>query len=116
MATNIVHEEGNQLSVPVPVGTVSGDPVAVGGLPGVALIDRGADTAGEATVKFNGTATLDVTGEDDAGNTAIAVGDILYLQSDGTINADATTGIRFGYALGTVSSGATTGTLVKIGY
>ena len=40
MAKNIVYKPGDHLSVPVPAGTKSGDPVRVGGLNGVAITDR----------------------------------------------------------------------------
>jgi hypothetical protein len=48
-------------------------------------------------------------------NAAVSVGDILYYDS-GVINKDSSNGVRFGYALGAVESGATTSILVKIGY
>lgn len=71
MSKNVVRDECNQASLPVAIGTVSGDPVAVGGyLNGVALTDRGAHTPGEATVKLNGSAAYELTGP-------IAVGDVI---------------------------------------
>jgi predicted RecA/RadA family phage recombinase len=118
MATNILFEDGYQLDVvcTAPTTPNSGDPVLVGQLPGVALTDERAN--GETTVKFNGVANLSVQGEtnSDAGS-AVAVGDILYYDAAETvkINKD-TTGVRFGYALGTVGSGATATIPVKIGY
>lgn len=114
MATNIVHEDGEQLRVvcSAPTAPKSGDAVLVGQLPGVALVDEEAD--GYTTVKFNGAATLPVKGETTT-NAAVNYGDILYYDS-GVINKDSTNGVRFGYALGSVSSGATTSILVKIGY
>lgn len=124
MATNRVYERGNQLKVAPDLcanATVaSGDPVAVGQLPGVALTD-GDDTVangGEATVQFDGVFDLEVVGTSDDGTTgaAIGVGDIVYIDTDGTLNVDATNGIRFGYALEAVSSGATTTIKVKVGY
>ena len=71
MARNITYDDANQVSLPVPAGTKSGDPVRVGGLNGVALTNRALSTAtppefgggnvdGEATVKLNGAATFDV--------------------------------------------------------
>lgn len=48
-----------------------------------------------------------VTGADGVGNSAVAIGNRLY--KDGTeINKDVTNGTFIGYALGVVSSGATT--------
>lgn len=114
MAKNIVHEHGDQLDVVVtaPASPKSGDPVLVGKLPGVALTDEQPD--GTTTVKFNGTALLAVKGETTT-NAAIANGDVVYYDG-GVINADATNGTRFGYALEAVASGATTKILVKLGY
>lgn len=120
MAKNVIYEEDGPLVLGVtaaPHTTVlSGDPCLVGQIPGLALTD-GADTVankGEATVKFNGVADLAVKGETTT-NAAVAVGDILYYDS-GVINKDSSNGVRYGYALETVVSGATTTIRVKIGY
>lgn len=122
MATNIVYEDGDQLSLAPTVApgatALSGDPVLIGDLPGVMLTDAD-DTvanAGEGTVKLNGVARLSVVGEGSAGAAAIGRGDILAIDTDAELNADTTNGTRFGYALEAVSSGATTEILVKIGY
>ncbi|MFI6296849.1 capsid cement protein [Nonomuraea sp. NPDC050790] len=118
MATNQVYDEGDQFAVvcSAPTTPASGDPVLVGQLPGVALIAENAD--GLTTVKFNGVYRLSVKGEGAGGNAAVAVGDILYYEAGQTppVNKDATNGVRFGYALDAVSSGATTTIRVKIGY
>ena len=124
MATNRIFEKGTQLSVVpdlAPNATVaSGDPVAVGQLPGVALTDADDTVAsgGECTVQFDGVFDLEVVGTSDDGTTgaAIAVGDIVFLDTDATLNVDTTNGIRFGYALEAVASGATTTIRVKVGY
>lgn len=116
MATNRVREKATRLALPVPVGTLSGDPLVLGGLPCVAVVDRSAWTEGEASVQTDGSFTLAVKGENAAGDAAIGVGDILYIDTDGELNADATNGKRFGYALEAVASGATTDIEVKIGY
>ena len=60
MAGNIVFDQGDQLVVAVIADTESGDAVAFGNQPGVALTDRDAD--GNATVKFNGVAEFAVEG------------------------------------------------------
>ena len=114
MATNIVFDDGDQLQVvcSAPATPASGDPVLVGQLPGVALTDENAD--GVTTVKFNGVASIPVKGETTT-NAAVSVGDILYYDS-GVINKDSSNGVRFGYALQAVDSGATTTIRVKIGY
>lgn len=120
MATNIVYEEGDQLecapTAPTSTTIQAGQACLLGKLPGVALTkaDDTVGNGGRCTVKFNGVANLAVKGETTV-NAAIAAGDIIYL--DGTVlNADSTNGVRFGYALEAVGSGATTTIKVKIGY
>lgn len=117
MAKNRIHATGNQLSVAAtdPATPASGDPVIVGQLPGVALTAERAD--GTTTVQFDGVFELSVRGVDGAGNSAVAVGDILYYVSADTPKlSKKDTGVRFGYALGTVGGGATATIPVKIGY
>jgi hypothetical protein len=100
-----------------PATPVSGDPVVCGQIPGVALGNE--DTTDGATVcALDGEFTLSVKGENAGGNSAVADGDILYYEAGQTppINKDATNGIRFGYARGAVSSGATAAIPVEIGY
>ncbi len=99
-----------------PATPQSGDPVVAGQIPGVALTAE--DTNGVTTVAVNGAFNLSVKGENNAGNSAVAVGDILYYEAGQTppVNKDGTAGIRFGYALAAVASGATTTIPVKIGY
>lgn len=119
MATNIVHEEGNQLhrKITVPAsGAKSGDPVLCGVRPGVALTDQDAD--GYATVKFNGSAALSVKGETTV-DAAIGVQDTLYYDAAATphkINKDSSNGVRFGYATEAVGSGVTKTITVDLGY
>lgn len=115
MATNIVHEHGDQLPVTVsnPDSPSSDNPVLVGALPGVALTDE--DTDGTTSVKFNGTANLMVT---DTGG-GITIGTILTYNTGTDTLSDAAedgTHIRFGYALEAVDTSATSEILVKIGY
>lgn len=117
MATNIVFEEGNQLSLACtdPTTPASGDPVLIGQIPAVALTAERAD--GTTTVKTNGTATLSVKGIDGSGNSAVAVGDLLYyVTADTPKISKKSTGVRFGYALATVGSSSTASIEVKIGY
>jgi predicted RecA/RadA family phage recombinase len=103
MAKNMVHDPGEQLQVTL-ADVESGDPVAVGELPGVALTDTQAD--GTCTIKCNGVFLLPVNG-------AIEVGDILYLATGVLSTTD--TGVRFGYALEANASGNAT-KKVKVGY
>jgi len=93
----------------------SGDPVMVGQLPGVALT-KGTDTVangGKCGVDLGGVYRLPVKGETTT-NAAVAAGDIVYYDA-GVLNKD-NTGVRYGYALDPVVSGATTTIRVKVGY
>lgn len=121
MATNRVFHDGRQLSLVCsdPATPASGDPVIVGSIPGVALTKEGeggnASTA--TTVDTAGVYELSVKGIDGSGNSAVAVGDILYYVTGDTPKlSKKNTGVRFGYALGTVGSSATATIAVKIGY
>lgn len=124
MATNRVFEHGTQFEADVSsvtgTGTsglvLSGDPVVIGQLPGVALTTE--DSTGMATIQTDGVFDLPVKGETTV-NAAIAAGAIVYYDSAATphkINADNTNGVRYGYALEAVTSGATTTIRVKVGY
>lgn len=112
MATNEVFEPVGKLSLPVPDGTASGDPVLIfDEIPAVALTDEGDGGNGDnvATVALNPKWVFDlaVTGADGVGNAAIAAGDRVYV--DGAqVNADVTNGTFYGWALEAVASGATT--------
>lgn len=117
MAKNRIYAEAKQLSVAVtdPATPASGDPVIVGQLPGVALTGKRSD--GTTTVAFEGVFELSVRGVDGVGNSAVAVGDILYyVAADTPKLSKKNTGVRFGYALGSVGAGATATIPVKIGY
>lgn len=109
MALNRVRAEANQLSLPVPADTESGDPVLIGdALPGVCLTDRSEWTEGAATVQCDGSFNLEVTGAGDPG-------DIVYITSGGALTMTASGNTRFGYLLETKGSGAGVAE-VKIGY
>ena len=103
MAKNRVFAKGTQLELPVIAGTVSGGPVIVGMLTGVALTSRDAD--GNATVQVGeGCFDVSVTG-------AIAsVGLPVYITSATYALVVAPgAGIQlFGHALATKGSGAGT--------
>ncbi len=118
MATNTVHMWTKSLSVAAtqPATPESGDPVIYGQIPGVALIDETAD--GLTTIALDGVFLLSVKGETTS-NAAIAAGAIVYYDSAATphkLNADNTNGVRFGYALDAVDSGATATIRVLVGY
>lgn len=82
---------------------------------GVAVEDTGDSVAGTTVIEFPLTFSkvLSVVGEDNAGNTAIELGDRVYLDG-AAYNADATNGVFIGFALGEVASGATTSIEVGI--
>lgn len=86
----------SELSLPVPVGTVAGDPVVIGSLVGVAACDRGAggniDT--HAAVLMDDRAyLLDVNGA------ITEVGTKIYIEPDGDLTVTASTNVLFGYSV-----------------
>lgn len=96
---------------------MSGDPGAVGQIPFVAITDE--DANGSATVDTQGVYNLAVFGHDGTANAAINPGDIVvWDNAGGTLEKTpgSASSVRFGYALGAVSSGATTTIPVKLGY
>lgn len=120
MAKNKIFPDARQLSLvcTAPAVPVSGDPVLVGQIPGVALTDERTD--GTTSVDMQGVFDLSVQGVDAVpANVAVAVGDIVYYDAaspGAKLNRDATNGVRFGYALEAVASGATDTIRVKVGY
>ena len=116
MAKNEVFENGTHFAVAAtdPITPASGDPVVLGQLPGVALTAK--DAAGNTTIATEGVFNLPVKGTNGT-NAAIAAGDIVYYVAANSPKLSATnTGVRFGYALDPVASGATTTIRVKLGY
>ena len=107
MAKNLVKKEGRYMSLVVPSGVTSGDPVELGeGLTGVALTDRAASTYASVDV---GMAVYDLPAEAvfDGGDVAIAYGDQLFIDMDNTIKiSKKKTGEFFGFALEAISSGS----------
>lgn len=106
MAKNEHLRHANHVSLPVPAGTVAGDPVRVGVLNGVAQTNRASDTdwaggnaAGEATVWLDGSHHLEVTGAIES------VGQAVYI-ADGALTATAG-GDLFGAALATQAADGT---------
>lgn len=109
MATNIkIPGHSVTLRVPVPAGIVSGNPVELVDLHGIAITQR--DGNGSAMVKFPFAyvVKLNVEAVNNAGNSAVAFGDKLYYDAAATIkiNKDNTNGKGFGYALGTLTAGS----------
>jgi predicted RecA/RadA family phage recombinase len=100
MAKNRVFADGDYLYLPVIAGVVSGGPVVVGMIPGVAITDR--DAAGFATVATKGVFNVSVTG-------AIASAGLpVYITSaTGALVVAPGVGIQvFGHALTTKGAGA----------
>ena len=89
-----------------PSAPSSGDPVRVGQIAGVAVTDE--DSAGETRIMTEGVAHLSVKGIDQNGNSAVAVGDIIYyVDADTPKLSKKNTGYKFGKALGAVDSAGT---------
>jgi len=107
VAKNLRHDPGVQLEV-VRASTVSGQAIAIGQLPGVALTDSEA-TTNKVTMKTNGVFAVPVLGP-------VSPGGLLYVVDATSVVSTVNTGVRFGYALETIA-GATTNTIkVKLGY
>lgn len=109
MAKNEQFRHADHLSLPVPSGTVSGDPVRVGILNGVAQTNRsttanpsGGNPDGHASVWLDGSHHFPVTGAVEN------VGDPIYIFADGTLQAAAVAGEPvFGAALATQAGDGT---------
>ncbi|QAY69994.1 DUF2190 family protein [Xylanimonas protaetiae] len=101
MAKNITFRDVDSLTLPVPSGTLSGAPVAVGGIAGVALTSR--DTAGNATVLISPSHVAEVTTADAVASVGLAI----YVTSAGVVTTTATSNTLLGYALAT--KGGTSG-------
>ena len=90
MALNEVFKLGTNISMPVPDGTASGDPVRVGVLNGVAVTDEG--RGGNAS----GYASVDLTGGHKHIIPGAGVGDAVYIANDGTLSTDSDDGDLYG--------------------
>lgn len=91
----------------------SGDPVCAGKIVGVANTSAAAATD-KVVVSTKGVYELAVVGADSGGNSAVALGDLLYIDgATGVINKN-NTKTPFGVALATVGSGATATIAVKV--
>lgn len=90
MAKNQRYTHADHISLPVPEGTASGDPVRVGAIAGVAQTDRRPD--GTATVWLDGSYDVEVAG-------ALTAGQTVYITSAGALTATAGTNNPFGSAI-----------------
>lgn len=115
MAKNQVYSAGANLGYVCsdPATPLSGDPVRIGEMCGVALADERAD--GITSVTHRGVFTLSVKGVDAGGNSAVAVGDRLYyVDADTPKLSKKVAGRFFGFALTAINSGATASINVKL--
>jgi predicted RecA/RadA family phage recombinase len=103
--SNIVYERGDRIKVAAS-GITAGDPVAIGQITGVALTST--DDDGNIVLKCNGVSKLSVKAVDAGGNSAVAVGDMLFYDSSSTpkVNKNAG-GVWLGYALDAIGAGQT---------
>lgn len=109
MATNIKRDRSSDVRVELTVGASksAGAVEIISEMPVLLLEDSDSDNKATCVIPGCGiTAELSVVGANNAGNSAVAVGDKIYNDS-GTYNKDATNGVLIGFALGTVGSGAT---------
>lgn len=114
MATNTVYEKATNLPV-VQAGRTAGDPMVVGQIPGVA--ETSSDASNNVTMQTEGAYNVSVKAIDGGGNSPVAIGDILYyVDADTPKLSKKTSGVRWGYALATVTSGGTATILAKVGY
>ena len=94
-----------------------GDPAVIGvAAVGVALIDSESDSKA-ISMDSEGIFNLDVLADDDDGNSAVAGGDLIYInKTDGVLSkiSNTVTNIPFGYALGIVGAGLTEAIAVKV--
>lgn len=128
MARNEVYKDADYLSLPVPVGTLSGAPVRVGGLNGVAQVDEpsaylaanpgayneamSSNKAGYASVALKGAFRINV-----ATTGTLAVGDPVYIvTASNTLTTTSNTNANpiFGYALSAKGSTANQPVIVRI--
>lgn len=127
MAKNEIYKEANNLSLPVPVGTKSGDPVRIGGLNGVAQVDEptaylatltggynespSSNKPGYASIKLNGAHRFPV-----ATATALAVGAPVYITPANALTTTDNSGANalFGYALSVKGTTAGQSVIVRI--
>ena len=115
MATNLAYPNLEAMSLPVPSGTVSGEPViagttptsgttiAVDGINGVALTDRSAgdptNPSGYATVATRGAFRVSVA-TNVATTSALAIGDVVYCNiTTFVLSSSVTNGAPWGRAL-----------------
>ena len=132
MATNRKYAMGNlttplikataQTAARTSNGALANDPVVIGLIPGVALLD--ANSSQKTVVALDGVFSVLVAGEDASGSpgdNSVVGGEAIYFNKDHTPPLDVDPGgILWGYAFGDagvemVAAGAETAILVKVG-
>ena len=107
---NLIYGEAKGVPVTCtnPTTPASGDPVRLGEMTGVALIDEQSDGITSVDFTPGNVFDLSVKGVDGSGNSAVAVGDkIYYVDADTPKLSKKATGRFFGFALEAISSGGT---------
>jgi len=103
MATNMKFKVDDYVSLPVPNGKKSGDPVAVGSLVGILITDEGGgvgNAEGFASVALAGGAELTLPN-----GVTFNIGDRVYLTSGGAVTATATNNTLLGKVTHTNGTG-----------
>jgi hypothetical protein len=109
VAKNIFYKWLDKIRTAVGTGVVSGDPVLLGRLPGVAT-ESYSSADGKADVQIPGGPVYDLSVKaiNEDGNSAVAVGDPLYyVDGDTPPISKKQSGVYYGIALETVSTGGT---------
>lgn len=119
LTSGMREDNGLTQNVPCPATVVSGDVFLLGSrAPVVAFAQTDRDAAGYCSATF-GTGfaeRIPVTAEGHAGGSAVAIGDLLYLDGT-TVNKDSTDGAAFGIALEAIDSTETANIWVAwVGY
>lgn len=115
MATNEIFKDAEQIQLTVGASVAARTPMVVGNIPVMTLTATGSSGTTAATCLLKGVVDVSVHGADGSGNSAVAVGDIVYYDST-ELNVDDTNGVRWGYALEAISSGDTDTIRCLIGY
>jgi predicted RecA/RadA family phage recombinase len=105
---------GAQQGLTVPINQVEGgDPVVCGTLVGVANFDA-LQSTDLVTAKTRGVFNLSVVGVNAGGNVAVAVGDALFIDPSTAQIDKKVANVKFGIALGAITSGSTAVIPVKL--